>query len=186
MNPSDALPVHPAALTDDQLMAECSLAFTRRSGPGGQHRNKTETAVTLTHRSSNVSAEASEARSQADNRREALRRLRLKLAVEVRTQLTGDTSSIATAPSSTSREPSALWLSRRHGQRITVASEHADFPALLAEALDALADAAYHPSEASRRLGISSSQLIALLRKHPPALEQLNRHRASIGKPPLN
>ena len=83
-----------------------------------------------------------------------------------------------------SRGPGAAQGSSR-GTRIAVASDHRDFPSLLAEALDALALHAYQPSAAAEQLGVTSSQLIALLRQHPPALALLNTHRATIGKPPL-
>src|SRR5262249_27924451 len=40
---------HPAARAPDALLAECEVRRTRRSGPGGQNRNKVETAVVLRH-----------------------------------------------------------------------------------------------------------------------------------------
>ncbi|MCY2992774.1 MAG: peptide chain release factor-like protein [Planctomycetota bacterium] len=52
--------IHPAALAIDQLLRECQIVRTRRSGPGGQHRNKVETAVVITHLPSGVKGEASE------------------------------------------------------------------------------------------------------------------------------
>ena len=66
---------HPAAASPEQLWAECEARRLRRSGPGGQHRNKVETAVSLRHLSTGVCAEASERRSQAQNRSVALFRL---------------------------------------------------------------------------------------------------------------
>src|SRR3954470_4538553 len=74
--PSDhAAGPHPARLHPDALAAECGFRTTRRSGPGGQNRNKVETAVILTHRPTGISAEASEWRTQGENRRKALVRL---------------------------------------------------------------------------------------------------------------
>mgnify|MGYP001288551881 CR=1 FL=1 len=70
--------MHPAALQSEILLTQCEESRTKRSGPGGQHRNKTETAVVLTHQPSGIVAEASERRSQAANRRVALWRLRLR------------------------------------------------------------------------------------------------------------
>lgn len=168
--------VHPAALTNDELLAACELRFTRRSGPGGQHRNKVETAVIVKHLPSGISAEAHEERSQAENRRVALFRLRLLLAVELRCTSSTDRQA---------HQPSSLWQSRRRGTRIAVASEHRDFPSLLAEALDALALHGYQPADAAQQLAVTTSQLIALLRQYPPALATLNAHRATSGKPPL-
>lgn len=46
----------------------------RGSGPGGQHRNKTATGVRLTHKASGATAEATEHKSQDQNRRAAFRR----------------------------------------------------------------------------------------------------------------
>lgn len=54
--------------------------FFRATGPGGQHRNKTETGVRLTHLPSNVTVSATERRSQHQNREVALRRLAAVLA----------------------------------------------------------------------------------------------------------
>ncbi len=67
------------ALTDDALLLECDESFFIASGPGGQHRNKTETGVRLHHRPSQVTVTATERRSQLQNRGEALERLRATL-----------------------------------------------------------------------------------------------------------
>jgi ribosome-associated protein len=64
------------ALSDEALLAECDEQFFIASGPGGQHRNKTETGVRLTHRPTRLTVTATERRSQLQNRREALDRLR--------------------------------------------------------------------------------------------------------------
>jgi len=51
----------------------------RASGPGGQHVNRTESAVRVTHVPTGVQASASEERSQHSNRRLALARLAQRL-----------------------------------------------------------------------------------------------------------
>lgn len=68
-----------AALSDDALLLECDEAFFIASGPGGQHRNKTETGVRLAHRPTGITVTATERRSQLQNRGEALERLRAVL-----------------------------------------------------------------------------------------------------------
>lgn len=165
-------PMHPAAQSAGHLLKDCNETHTRRGGPGGQHRNKVETAVVLLHRPTGITAEASERRSQADNRRVALGRLRLKLAVDHRLP-----------PDPTG--PSALWRRRTVGGRIVVAVDHDDYPALVAEALDRLQATSWNFAPAAAALGVTSSQLTRLLRREPIAWTALAHHRAAAGLPRL-
>jgi len=75
-----AAAVRAMALDDAALLAECEEEFFVAGGPGGQHRNKTESGVRLTHRPTELSVTATERRSQSQNRTEALHRLRRGLA----------------------------------------------------------------------------------------------------------
>jgi len=70
--------------SDDQLIAQCEVDRYRASGPGGQHRNKTESAVRLRHRLSGISAIGEDSRSQSENKLHAVRRLRSAIALELR------------------------------------------------------------------------------------------------------
>src|SRR5208282_2407260 len=128
---------HPAAASVEELNAECDVRRLRRSGPGGQHRNKVETAVALQHLPSGVRAEANERRSQAQNHSLALFRLRVNLALEVRLACGAD------------YVPSPLWQARCGGGAMKLSAENNDFPALLAEALDVLAALDFEPKSAA-------------------------------------
>lgn len=55
------------------------VEFYRASGPGGQHRNTTDSAVRIRHLPTGIVAQASENRSQSRNREVAMERLRLAL-----------------------------------------------------------------------------------------------------------
>jgi protein subunit release factor B len=58
---------------------DLKITFYRSSGPGGQRKNKVETAVRITHIPTGIIASATEFRSQAQNRALALERLAAKL-----------------------------------------------------------------------------------------------------------
>lgn len=75
-----ALARRAVAQPEAALLAECDEEFFTAGGPGGQHRNKTESGVRLTHRPTAVTVSATERRSQSQNRGEALKRLRERLA----------------------------------------------------------------------------------------------------------
>jgi len=163
-------PLHPAAVSERELAAQCETRRQRRSGPGGQHRNKVETAVVITHTPTGIQAEATERRSQEQNRKVALFRLRVNLAIGSRQTI-----------DLTVHQPGDLWQSRCKNRRIAVNSEHDDFPAVLAEALDVLAACGWDAQEAAQFLKISASQLTKLLQAEPRALAELNRQREARG-----
>lgn len=163
---------HPSAIPPAELLKACGEIRTKRSGPGGQHKNKTETAVVLLHEPTGIAAEASERRSQAENRTVALKRLRLRLAVEHRTP--ADSSG-----------PSELWLSRVLGRQLVISASHDDYPALVAEALDQLQAHGFQITPTADALGVSGTQLGNLLRKSPVGWVALNKQRAKLGLPAL-
>ncbi|NOY30870.1 MAG: peptide chain release factor-like protein [Planctomycetes bacterium] len=162
---------HPAQLSLEQLLKDCRLQRSRGSGPGGQHRNKVETAIVVEHLPSGLRGEASERRSQDQNRRQAIHRLRVKLALyERRSPAAG---------------PSSVWRQRLKAGRISANSEHEEFPALLAEALDVVCANAFEVSVAAKQLEVTTSQLIKFLKIERGALELVNRERVEAGQPKL-
>lgn len=68
-----------AALPDEELLAECRVDTFRSGGKGGQHQNKTESGVRLTHEPTGIVVTARDSRSQSRNRSTALERLRAEL-----------------------------------------------------------------------------------------------------------
>ncbi len=65
----------PVAIDDKDL----EVTFFRASGPGGQKKNKTESAVRIKHLPTGIIVTATESRSQLDNRERAMERLRERL-----------------------------------------------------------------------------------------------------------
>ncbi len=167
--------MHPATRDETTLLAECQTRRQRRSGPGGQHRNKVETAIVITHIPTGVRGEASERRSQEQNRQMAIYRLRINLAITQRFEPLPANDEV----------PSDLWRRRCTGGRISVNPEHDDFPALLAEALDRLAARQWEPKAAAAELACTPSQLLKLLHAEPRAFELLARRRQELGLRPL-
>ena len=163
-----AIAIHPAQLDLDSLLESCDLRRQRRSGPGGQHRNKVETGIFIEHRLTGIRAEATEKRSQQQNRDLAIQRLRVRLALEYRT------------PEPT-ESPTELWKSRLRTGRIRVNDQHVAFPALLAEALDVLRQQQWETKVAAEQLGCSASQLVKFLKQEPRGLVELNRQRERLG-----
>lgn len=196
---------HPACLDDAELYLQCEMSKTRSSGPGGQHRNKVETQVNLRHKATGVTAQAGERRSVEDNKRVALRRMRLQLALEYRHPVpAGPIGSVlwksrvkAPRKQAPARQKDPvledLGLKLMPGEaapsastgRIACNPDHHDYPALLAEALDVIADSGWDTKPAAIRLDVSPTQLVKFIKDHPPAFLLLNRERTKRGEHPL-
>lgn len=162
---------HPAAIDPDELYAQCALKQTRGTGPGGQHRNKVATAIILTHEPTGITGQASERREQIANRKVALFRLRVNLALGIRHDPI--------------YPPSELIQSRFVQGAIRCNPEHEDFPAVLAEVLDNLFFVKCDPAKAGSRLGCTTSQLVKFLKNEPRALQLVNTRRAEKKLHPL-
>lgn len=191
---------HPAMLPDEELAAECDVQRTRRGGPGGQHRNKVESAIVLTHRGTGIEATASERRSQHENRSVALFRLRCSLAVRARSRWVepfaaasndgkvsaqSGTEVSSVASSGLLPQPCELWRNRCKNQRIVVNPEHADFPTMLAIALDMIAAYCGDTRPAATQLGVTATQLHRFCQLEPAAWKWLAGIRSKHKLPTL-
>jgi hypothetical protein len=152
---------------DAGLLAECEVHTFRASGPGGQKRNKTSSAVRLHHRPSGLIVKAAESRSQHENKARALRRLREALAIGFRRPLPVR----VVWPAGVQIVAGTLRLSAHHPATAAV----------LALALDALAAAGGKLADAAGGLAITSSSLTRLLAEHPAAWTEANRIRRAAG-----
>ena len=127
----------------------------------------------MTHSPTGIAAAAGERRQQAANRRVAIQRLRLRLAVECRSE-----RNLVAGPSD-------LWRSRTRDGRIACNPEHRDYPTLLAEALDVLSALGDDPKKASLILNVTPSQIVRFVKKNPDAFAAMNARRQQRGKRPL-
>lgn len=69
----------PWDVTPEGLARDTDVEFYRSGGPGGQHKNKTETAVRLVHRPSGLTVIATRQRSRLQNLDDAFARLEARL-----------------------------------------------------------------------------------------------------------
>lgn len=166
----DALILAP----DDLLKREVEAEFTRSGGPGGQHRNKTESGVRLRHRATGVKAEATERRSQHQNRRVAMDRLRAALALEIR----GPAVDAAALPAAV-REV----LRSKRWPRLSPSSQ--DYWRVAARVLDALAAEGGRVSEAASRLAVSTAGVVKFLGTDAHLWQAAQRLRAANELPAL-
>ena len=107
--------IHPACLSIPDLLKQVKFEFARRSGPGGQHRNKVETAIEILYLPTGTTAQATERRSQHENKKVAFQRLRVNLAIEVRSDVQRD------------QAVSSLWRSRTSGGKVSVSRKNEDY-----------------------------------------------------------
>jgi len=168
------------ALSDAQLLAQCEVDTYRASGPGGQKRNKTSSAVRLRHPPSGLMVIAEESRSQHENRARALRRLREALFVKLRDPLGPDDLKPGALASREEFRAAADGAGRLH-----VGARDARFLPAAGLVLDALSAARARVSEAAEALGTTTGNLIDFLETSPRVWEQANHLRTQFGHRPL-
>src|SRR5207248_10209251 len=162
---------------DDQLLAQCAVDTYRASGPGGQKRNKTSSAVRLRHAPTGLVVIAEESRSQHENKAKALRRLRRALHLELRDDLPPTPEAVAAHP--------AVAAARAADGRLAVSPKDPRFWPAAGVALDALAGSGARVSTAAEWLGVTTANLIDFLQADPRLWQAANRLRAAAGLRPL-
>ncbi|XP_078435142.1 class I peptide chain release factor [Wolffia australiana] len=169
-------------LSDEELMGQCEMDTFKSSGPGGQHRNKRESAVRLSHLPTGIIAQAVEDRSQHKNRASALARLRELLALKVRREI--DLDGYEPPPElmqilpakSTIRDPNA-------GPQI--GPNNPKFAAGVQALLDLIYAVEGSVLDAAKKLGLSTGALSRLLLSDDSLRMAVNELRAAKGLKPL-
>ena len=161
-------------LSDDALLAQCRWDQYRGSGPGGQKRNKTSNAVRLTHEPTGVSVTAGESRSLTENKLHALRRLKLKLAADLREPV-----DLATF------QPPDWFVSIRRENHLEASHRHPLYAPAGGLVLDLLVALHGNPAAVAINLGVSTTAVVKLLEGEPVLWTAANKIRADAGMTPL-
>ncbi|MBX3394497.1 MAG: peptide chain release factor-like protein [Phycisphaerae bacterium] len=159
--------------SDDNLLRQCQIDTYRASGPGGQKRNKTSSAVRLRHKPSGLLAIAEESRSQHENKAKALRRLRMAIALEIRVESSAaDRHAVVAGAISSSGG-------------IAVPRRSPDRPRIIAHVIDEIAAHGGRIQMAAASIGVTTSQLSKFVCDDGKVLAAVNRIRSQFGIGPL-
>jgi hypothetical protein len=157
------------------LLDQCEVDAYRASGPGGQKRNKTSSAIRLRHLPTGLHVIAEESRSQHENRAKALRRLRQAIYLEIREEL----------PAGMTDGKSLLPEARNAEGRLVLGRKHPLFWPAAGIVLDLLYASASRLAPAAQALGISTANLVDFLKTDPKLWEHACHMRARFGEKPL-
>ena len=167
------------ALEDDALLAQCEVDRFRASGPGGQKRNKTDSAVRLRHRPSGLVGEANESRSQHENRARALRRLRLEIAFTLRAPVAIDACAPGVPVTGALQEALASG-------RFAMSPRNPRFPAAVAALFDVLEVCGWQLAQAAPQLRMTTSALSRALSEEDIVFRAANERRTALSLPALH
>lgn len=165
------------ALTDSQLLAQCEVDTYRASGPGGQKRNKTSSAVRVRHPPSGLIVIAEESRSQHENRVKALKRMKQALYLKIRDEI-ADGELAPELIQIRADYPDQL----RNGSRLELGRKDPRFWPAVGLVLDLLLSQKARLSEVASLLAISTANLVDFLRIEPKAWAEANHLREQFGQ----
>lgn len=164
------------SLTDAQFLDQCDVDTYRASGPGGQKRNKTSSAVRLRHQPSGLIVIAEESRSQHQNKARALRRIRNALWIELRESI--DVEKAIDHP--------RLTAVRNADGRFTAQPRSAEYLPAVAVLLDVLDATKAAIRDAAQFVGTTSANLIDFLGADEQVWRAVNQLRARHKQSPLH
>jgi len=161
-------------LADQQLLAQCQIDTFRASGPGGQKRNKTSSAVRIRHQPTSLIVTATESRSQHENRARAVKRLREALALTQRNPVDQQ-----------AEPPPFLARVLQQNPGLHISPRHENYFLVIQYVLDLILACRGSVGDAAERLAISTGQLVRFLKQDDKLWAQTNRLRSDLGLHPL-
>lgn len=161
--------------SDEELLKQCDWYAGRASGPGGQKRNKTHSAINMIHTPSGITVIANEHRMQGENRHLALKRLRLALALAYRRDVDPETFEI----------PVEATAQLNNKGKLAVNPDNPRYLPIIARMLDLLVYFRGQVSNAADRFGISTTNFVNILHDNPKLWTVAQEIRKRYGLPPL-
>ncbi len=137
-------------MSGEALLKKCEQDFFIASGKGGQHRNRTESAVRLIHKESQISVYDTTSRHREENRKHAIKKLRLAFAFQLRCP---PQPQLNFPPPSIQNETYPLWV---------------------AHFLDFFDANHLQISTTAKAIGTSTAQLIKALQKNPMVWQHIS------------
>ena len=144
-------------LSDTDLLKLCEVSAYKGSGPGGQHRNKTNSGVKLKLKEANIESYSCDDRSAHINKLLALKKLRMKIALQIR------------------EEPALNVPFSFPGSNGKISQDNALYPQFIADVLDRIDDL----GEAAKAWGLSKSALNKIMLQDKKVMEAFQKHRQS-------
>jgi hypothetical protein len=155
--------------SDDELLKECEVHTDRGAGPGGSKADTSETAVSITHQSSDVTARSSKTRSQHKNKEIALKKLRRAYALQVRHDV--DPDSISLPPS----------LDEYVSNDLSINPDNRWYPFLVKLILDVFVQYDGQVSSTAEFLDVSTGKLVKFFNRDQSLWKRVNELREEFG-----
>ena len=148
-------------LSDEELVSLCSVDPYKSTGNGGQKKNKTSSAIRMTLKDSSISVTESGDRQQSVNKKRAIRKMRMAIAMEL-------------------RDEAKKW----EGQ-LDMNAKNSQYPAFLACLIDNLVEKNWQVSDVAKLFDISTGRFIKILAKDDNLWQYVNQQRQRNNLKPL-
>jgi RF-1 domain len=145
---------------DDKMICNCRFEPFKASGTGGQKRNKTSSAVRLTHLPTAIVVTDCSGRSQHKNRHSAIKKLRMQLALELRCK--------PVVP-----------------EQLDISLKNPAYAVFVAQIIDIFYSFDYELKKTAEFICISSSKLVKIIQRDPQLWQYINQCRQAKELPLL-
>lgn len=174
-NAAEPSPPRWLDLSEQALLSSCHFDAFRGPGPGGQKRNKTSNSVRLIHEPTGIHVVAGESRSLQENKLRAIRRLKLRLATDIRYPIELRWF-----------EPPAWIDAVRQLRRLAVSHRNEHYARTASLVLDLLQARNGSVGDVAKLLEVTTTSVVKLLEEEHQLWAAANAIRKNAGHPPLD